>query len=1316
MSWQDDQLKLKGAGFSDQEISEERDRQGRSLLQGGFTQKEVDQHFGVKEMDTSLIKSHITENLKKLDVPKTMGNSEDNSVQNLNIPAPQAAQAPTDHEGKATKKADGFIDAVEAGLQMSVAGLMTHGRPTTLMPEDAGMFMNIGFQLGELVPDLPVMGLGATIGSIMGGGIGTAVAPGPGTAAGIVMGGGAGAFALPTAMRSVIMQHYEKGDVKDFQDFWERTSAVMIESAKSATVGGLTAGVGGFVSKAAQGLAAPLARTAATTASEIATMVTVGKGLEGEVPQPQDFIEAALLVGGLHSVGPVSSKLREVWSKSGLKPSEISEHSDKNPTIKQDLLSNNNPTPQALEGFMDPKAPTVVDGQIIPADRIIKTEVEQNISPELTSEFSQENLKVVSVEPEPIKLRDEDVPTGDELQVSPEVKALRNIQNNLASKTETSSWSRMKDALVYNFKNMYTDYIDKFNPIEQAVEMLAKGEKLSTAADAYKLARMANDAKSKARYALEYGTIDYHTLKKTGAGLKEILSPVKGELPDFDAYLAARRTIELSNRGMKSPGFDVNDAKLVVEHYGPKFEKTAKQVTEYRNSMTKYLRDAGIISKESYDAILSANEFYVPFKRLNDAGEVVGGKKSKNPIKKISGVEEGTKTFSPLESIFEDTGFFMELAEVNRAKSALVDLAMKDKDQTLISLVPKEMAPVKAKSSELIKLLKEHGIEMDAVETVGFAAKTKPLKENQFEVFENGQRNIYETADPMLAKAVNAMNGEPIASNILFRLARGTSSALRLSLSLSPDFIARNIFRDQLTAGVFSKNGYSPIDMLGAIGELMNKEHSQVYQEWLKSGGAGGSFLELDKDYLQKNIFQLSKETGLMDKTWNVVSSPIHFLKVAGELAEQSTRLAEFHKTTQGDYSAGKLMEGGFNAREITVDFQRMGAKTAMLNSITAFQNVAMQGLDRTVRAVKENPQGVVGKAALMITVPSILNWYINHDDPRYKDIPGWQKDLFWVIPTDDWQKPHPSDDISRLPSYLIRYDRNGVPEVNRGTIYRFPKPQELGIIFGSLPERILEKFFGDNPDAMKGMMKTITETLTPAVIPNIASPVIETWANKSFFTGNPIVPASAEGLLPEYRYNDYTSETAKKLSSIIATVPGAKNLDLIAPAVIENWVTAWSGNMGKYALQTADLALEKAGVVPDTKPESTLSDIPFIKAFVVRHPSSGTQGIQDFYETYGRYKAASDSISRLKNRGDMDAAQKELAILSQEPNVQQVLNTGEALSNMRSTLHKIYRNPEIKPHEKRQQIDGLYYMMNQSAKSTVTQTNKLKNLGKNPQ
>jgi hypothetical protein len=79
------------------------------------------------------------------------------------------------------------------------------------------------------------------------------------------------------------------------------------------------------------------------------------------------------------------------------------------------------------------------------------------------------------------------------------------------------------------------------------------------------------------------------------------------------------------------------------------------------------------------------------------------------------------------------------------------------------------------------------------------------------------------------------------------------------------------------------------------------------------------------------------------------------------------------------------------------------------------------------------------------------------------------------------------------------------------------------------------------------------------------------------------------------------------------------------------------------YAVQVADGALRKTGVLPDpVKPAATLADIPVIKAFVVRYPRPRRSRSQDFNEHYKASKMVIDTVQYLAKQGEADAAIKE--------------------------------------------------------------------------
>ena len=610
------------------------------------------------------------------------------------------------------------------------------------------------------------------------------------------------------------------------------------------------------------------------------------------------------------------------------------------------------------------------------------------------------------------------------------------------------------------------------------------------------------------------------------------------------------------------------------------------------------------------------------------------------------------------------------MAENNRPKVALIELAGKLEGQTLIEKVKEPMRPVKVSDEVLQKFLREQGLDDAAIPAldplITFTKMSKSLAPDEFQVYRNGKREVYKTKDPALAEAMTRLDGDTASQNVLFKLANGVTRFKKFGITFTPDFILRNAMRDMMSSAVFTKSwAFHPIEMVQAMGDIVKKNDN--YYRWLKSGGANGAFLELTESYITKNVTKLQQETNFMSSVRNLVSKPVDFMRVAAELSEQAPRLAEFKKVSKGATGGEKLTEGGFSAREITLDFQRVGAKVSALNSITAFMNVSIQGLDKTVRAFKDNPEATTAKSLAFLTVPSLLLWAAQKDDERYKEIPRWQKDLFWIVLTKD-------------------------------QVYRIPKPMELGIVFGSLPERLMESYFADNPNGFKEFQKTLLEGVTPSLMPDVATPVIEQYFNKSFFTGNDIVPHHLKDVFPEYQFVEYTSESAKTLGKFVSHFN--KNTNLASPLVIENYVRSWGGSLGSYALQTTDMLLEQAGVAPDDiGPKSTLSDIPFVKAFAVRFPSAQATSIQDFYDNYDKTNRVVKTIKHLAKEGDFENLQRELALDANRENFIKLDGIKQGISNQRELIQKIYKMPDMSKDEKRQLIDSLYLQIIETAK-----------------
>lgn len=375
------------------------------------------------------------------------------------------------------------------------------------------------------------------------------------------------------------------------------------------------------------------------------------------------------------------------------------------------------------------------------------------------------------------------------------------------------------------------------------------------------------------------------------------------------------------------------------------------------------------------------------------------------------------------------------------------------------------------------------------------------------------------------------------------------------------------------------------------------------------------------------------------------------------------------------------IQSAAWASRDTAVDAARSGASMRAYNMITAFANITLQDSDRIARAIKDDPVGMSVKIALGISLPSAILWAVNHNDPRYQEIPDWERDMFWIVMT---------------PNH----------------IWRVPKPFGAGVLFGSGVERSMQAIYDKNPDAFNHFFKSLSDTMVPQLYPTIAAPIIDQFANRSTFTNRTMIPSNLEKQLPEYQYTPYTSETAKALGRIVGAFPGMTSsaVDqgavfgglaraLSSPILIENYVRGWSGNLGNYALSIADLGLRKAGVLPDPPlPTSTLSDIPIIKAFAVRYPSATAQSIQDFQDAFTANKVYYTTWQAQGREGNVDAMRRIQAAGGARIFIQ-LDSINKTLQEHNQIVRDVYKNPQIAPDEKRQVIDTLYNNMIQIAR-----------------
>lgn len=759
--------------------------------------------------------------------------------------------------------------------------------------------------------------------------------------------------------------------------------------------------------------------------------------------------------------------------------------------------------------------------------------------------------------------------------------------------------------------SLYTHTVDELHPFEQLMKEVNKqiGKEIPFENDVYKQAWLFRGATGKAQALVEFGD------KAAGVkGLKAILEPIGiKERKNFSAYLVAKHDLDFHANGQKATFSKAEDvATLRKFEKNETFKKAADELQKYQQHLLQQLVKSGMLKPEIYAELVKKYPNYVPFFRDFKAESMDGFLASSkgfinvaSPIKRFKGSTRDI--IDPLQSILRNTYQFTNAIERNKV------------------------------AQNFAKLADIHGMGR-IVEQVkeGLARAT----DNTFTVWQRGQKVVYETTPEL--KAALEMN-DRYANELLVKILQTPASWLRVGATTTAGFALANLVRDNLSASIFSKHGFLPVfDTLKGVSQFLKK--GELYQEYLRSGASGAAMVSLDRDYMGGQIREILKKEPMWKR---VAKNPIEALRAISEASEISTRLAEYDNARKGYTGLANRLFGSerksltpqqaaLEARDITIDFSRIGKNTKTWNRITAFFNAAIQGPDKLRRVWKDDPVGASIRAALFVALPTVALWQLNKNNPKYQELPQYIKDTYWIIPMGD---------------YLIK----------------IPKPFELGILYGTSIERMLQwmddKEHGRKGIGFKGYGERVADVLAPSVIPTAFIPPAEWAANYSFWRQKSIVPQAQQDLPDALQYGQNTSAVAKGIGSLFN----------VSPYKVDNTIRGYGGNLATLGLTAIDAAVGETA----NRPAKRWYEMPEINKFTAT-PYQSSNSVQRVYDDF-------DEQNKLFN---------EAKITKQKPEGFDVRQFGklkearEQLTKLSRASKAIMNNENISGEQKREQLD----------------------------
>jgi len=741
----------------------------------------------------------------------------------------------------------------------------------------------------------------------------------------------------------------------------------------------------------------------------------------------------------------------------------------------------------------------------------------------------------------------------------------------------------------------------------------------------------------------------------------------KKEYDQLTAYAVSLQSIEYYDNDMNPGTGPRSDHEAVVANTPQHIKDVLKGVQDIYNNMVKEtLLDTGVISQEGFDAMRAKWENYVPFMRdLDEDGFIdwltKGAPKNganlrsyvdvRNPFMKRYGVAEHERTeiFDPFEVMIHNAVVFHGIKSRNDFAKLVVDAANSLKGFGWLA----------SKSEAMSKAdMKEHAV---------------------FYVWRDGQKEYYST-DPELYVLLKGMYdsgskaGNPFIRGALSWMQFAADVFKMGTTRYNPAFMLLNFLRDAQGTAIQSEGWAMPFvaTIKGLMLQLSNDPaHKKLIEDAIDDGVFYSAITSLPKGTSIKAIAKelrrqrrLASSTGIARTLRNLMETPRSvggWVGRANEMIEMAPKLYEYEYLRRTKPKMGGK-RAAMKARSVNIDFGRAGTWGRGFNSVTAFFNAGVQGLDKVREVSKQRPMQTFAKVMLYQVLPSImmrLAILSNPDDEeKYQRIAPGMRDTHFFIPV-----------------------QNETLGMNVWT--RLPKADNWWII-SAVFERMITEAAKKDPEAWRGFADSVVNLLPPYV-PTMIAPIIQVWRGKDSFTDRPIVSKRYEHRPDELQFHTGTSETAKLLGKVTKT----------SPIMLEFMYDKHVGEVGAQVLSLAEWTFDMVGtgmglVDEKTKMEAgKASDLPFFKRFFYDTTRTG--------EPLNRFYSYHDQLLDDKKRADAAGTTFEDEGLLKAFN-----KTRAKFTEINREKDDIRLDPDLSRKDKRELIDMLENRAAEYAKAAM--------------
>ena len=796
-----------------------------------------------------------------------------------------------------------------------------------------------------------------------------------------------------------------------------------------------------------------------------------------------------------------------------------------------------------------------------------------------------------------------------------------------------------------------TQYLDRLAPLHKVAKdmleplkgmqmmhyLLASDQRMS-----YVQQAVGNGVPQRVAYKRPDGRTEYIVESVAGANLANVVRTLakapgmNGEAANqlFTLYLLGKRGDRV---GYDKLNFSVN-ADLIKgsvrniesnKALRDVFEEARTEYNKYNKNLMNFLKDTGVLPPSVADELAATNDYIPYYRERNGNAELVIGK-------------EGTYKIGNLADQ-------PQLRELIGGEDKILDFATSSVQNTSMILdVGLRNLAAKNAMYELVglDLAQFLGKDTAAPDVVRFKDKGE----------EKFVRVATDTVGIPADLLVKGMEGIPVNTNALVRAMGFASSTVRKGVMLSPLYPVRQLLRDSVAAPLLSG-----ADFAGPLGALKKLGAGETKTKLETRGITGGQVYTGTNEDLARILKDLIG--GRMGLSQFVAKAEA----IAME-ADAATRRAQYDSYIRQGLSQ---MEATVMSLE-SMNFNKRGLSPSVhfVSTMIPFFNSQLQGLDVLWRAIRGDMpmskrldiQGKLLRRGSLVMATAVAYALLMQDDEAYKNARPEEK----------------------YGNFFIR-----VPGLDEPI--RFPVPFEIGYILKGIPEAIVNTMASKQggEEAWKAFKSIAIQTIpggSSMMLPALIKPIIENTANYSFFGQRELETKREQGLLPQQRFRDNTSELSKEIGALVG----------YSPIKIDNLIRGYTGTMGLAAAQAVSFAMpEKLGPQEATK---RLSDTPVIGSMFQPNDAGGI--INATYERMEQIMEVKRTYDDMLKSGETAEARAFL-----QENVNEIASASIA-GNAKTQLAKVtqamnaVKASSMSPEEKRATLDRLQKLRIQIASS----------------